>query len=156
MLIDDALHGISRLAFDTSPYIYMVENAIPFAEKVEYVFALVAAQQIEVRSSTITLAETLVKPIQLNDATTIQTFRNLLLNSKNIELIEVTTQIAVQSAHLRARYRLRTPDAIHIATAIHGNCDAFLTNDSALKRVTEIGILLLDDLELPPPSDNQP
>jgi predicted nucleic acid-binding protein len=45
---------------------------------------------------------------------------------------------------------LRTPDAILIATAIMAGCDAFLTNDKRLKQVTEIKVLVLEDLELDP------
>lgn len=35
-----------------------------------------------------------------------------------------------------------------MAVAIHQQCDAFLTNDLSLKRVTEVQVLVLDELEL--------
>jgi hypothetical protein len=38
--------------------------------------------------------------------------------------------------------------ALQVATAIAAGCDAFLTNDAGLKRVTEIIILMLDEREL--------
>jgi predicted nucleic acid-binding protein len=47
---------------------------------------------------------------------------------------------------------MRTPDALHVATAIDAGCDAFLTNDTGIKRVHEIAVLVLDDLELDPPA----
>lgn len=56
--------------------------------------------------------------------------------------------LAEQAADLRARYNLRTPDAVQIATAIDTGCDAFLTNDIALKRVTEICVIVLSELTL--------
>lgn len=34
------------------------------------------------------------------------------------------------------------------ATALENNCDAFLCNDKDLKRVTELKILILDEIEL--------
>ena len=49
---------------------------------------------------------------------------------------------------MRARYNLRTPDALHVATAVPAGCDAMLTNDAQLKRVQELSILVLDELEL--------
>jgi predicted nucleic acid-binding protein len=52
---------------------------------------------------------------------------------------------------LRARYNLRTPDALQVATALVRRCEAFLTNDARLKRVTEIRVLTLDD-RFPPPA----
>ena len=63
-------------------------------------------------------------------------------------LIPVTLPIAESAADLRARYNLRTPDALHVASALSSGCDAFLTNDAGLKRVQELPILVLDELEL--------
>jgi predicted nucleic acid-binding protein len=63
-------------------------------------------------------------------------------------LVAVDTTIAERAADLRARWRIRTPDALQIATALDAGCQAFLTNDHALRRVTDLQILVLDDLEL--------
>ncbi|MGH7334980.1 MAG: PIN domain-containing protein [Candidatus Rokuibacteriota bacterium] len=40
----------------------------------------------------------------------------------------------------------RTPDAIHLATAVQEGADIFLTNDHDLLRVREVPILLVDEL----------
>ena len=63
-------------------------------------------------------------------------------------MLPVTSRIAESAADLRARYNLRTPDALHVAAGIDARCDAFLTNDTGIKRVTEIAVLVLDELEL--------
>jgi predicted nucleic acid-binding protein len=39
-------------------------------------------------------------------------------------------------------------DALQVATALNSSCEAFLTNDSNLKRVTQLRVLVLDELEL--------
>jgi predicted nucleic acid-binding protein len=57
-------------------------------------------------------------------------------------------EIADLAAALRARYNLRTPDALYIATAIVTRCDAFLTNDKRLRQANEIRVLTLDELEV--------
>lgn len=77
-----------------------------------------------------------------------QAYRDILLHSHDFRCISITPVIAEQAAHLRARYGIRTPDAIQIATAIHAGCEAILTNDLNLKRVTEIQVLALNDLTL--------
>lgn len=46
---------------------------------------------------------------------------------------------------LRVNYNLKTPDAIHLATAIEHKADVFITNDKQLKKVKEIAILYLGD-----------
>ena len=54
--------------------------------------------------------------------------------------------MAAQAAALRARHGLRTPDAIHCATAIHAGCDAFLTNDAKLLRLApELAVCLISE-----------
>lgn len=50
-------------------------------------------------------------------------------------------------ADIRARYRLQLPEAFQIATALDAGCQAFLTNDAQLKRIAELKILLVSELE---------
>lgn len=38
-----------------------------------------------------------------------------------------------RAAQLRARYQLKAPDALHLATALHYGCDEFWTNDDRLR-----------------------
>jgi hypothetical protein len=45
---------------------------------------------------------------------------------------------------LRARYQIRTPDAIQIAAAIDFGARLFLTNDDRVRRVTEIEVVVLE------------
>jgi len=47
---------------------------------------------------------------------------------------------------LRARYSLRTPDALQLAAALSVGCEAFLTNDHDLERVTDLRVRVLDNL----------
>lgn len=96
----------------------------------------------------ITLTETLMKPIQVGDQFLIDAYNELLTETDYVRLISITPVIAEKAAHLRARYNLRTPDALHLATAIEAGCDAFLTNDLGLNRLTEVQVLILDKLEL--------
>jgi predicted nucleic acid-binding protein len=72
----------------------------------------------------------------------------MLLNTNHILSVPVSTTIAENAAELRAKYRLRTPDALQIGTAIESSCHAFLTNDFGIQRVTEISVLVLDELDL--------
>lgn len=54
---------------------------------------------------------------------------------------------AIVAADFRARYNLSLPDALQAAVALVAGCDAFLTNDAALKRVTELRVITLDEVE---------
>lgn len=73
-------------------------------------------------------------------------YRNLLLATPGIVSRIVDSAVATTAAALRARYGLKTPDALQVATALTENCEAFLTGDKGLRRVTELRVLVLDDL----------
>jgi predicted nucleic acid-binding protein len=48
------------------------------------------------------------------------------------------------AARRRAKYNLRLPGPLQMAAAISNGCDAFLTNDAQLARVTESKVLVID------------
>lgn len=148
MKISDALKDVKRLSVETAPYIYYVENHPAYADKMDAIFQIIEATQAEIITSVITLTETMMKPIQANDLPIIAAYRDLLTETDYVHLIALTSEFAEKAAHLRAKYNLRTPDALHVVTAIESGCDAFLTNDFGIKRVTELRVLVLDELEL--------
>lgn len=59
------------------------------------------------------------------------------------QVIPLSHSVIDLATDLRARYNFRTPDAIHLASAISGQCDLFLTNDLYLERCQEIPIELI-------------
>lgn len=148
MNLDAALRGVNRLAIEAAPFIYFVEQHATYVERVRAVFQRVARGELEIVTSTITLAEVLVLPMQHGYTQYEREYRDMLLNTEHIGVVPVSPEIAILASRLRATYRLRTPDAIHVATAIDTGCDALLTNDRALLRVTELPVLVVDDLEL--------
>lgn len=111
------------------------------------IFTLIEKRPLKAVSSTLTLTEVLKHPIEQGRSDLEQEYRNILLSGRSFRLHPVTSRVAQRAAHLRAQYNLRTPDAIHVATAIVRKCDAFLTNDIKLKRVTETRIIVIDELE---------
>ena len=92
--------------------------------------------------------EVLTLPKRVGNRSLEREYSELLLNSRNFSLVDVNPEIAENAAELRARYNLRTPDALQIASAIVTGCQAFITNDTVFKRVNELSILVLSELEL--------
>lgn len=147
--ISDALANVSRLCVDTMPFIYFVEQNPAYLKKVRMVLTQITNGNIEGVSSVITLTEVLTLPIRLGRTDLEQAYRQILLQGKNFRLISINETIASRAVHLRAQYNLKTPDALQIATAVEAGCEAFLTNDLTIKRVQEVKVLVLDELELP-------
>jgi predicted nucleic acid-binding protein len=146
--IGEILPEIKRLYIEAAPLIYYVEENETYADQMDLIVAYLENTPAEAVSSVITLTEVLTHPLRLDKTELVRQYRDILLNSESFRLVPVDAAIAETAANLRAQYNLRTPDALHIATAVASDCDAFLTNDLAIKRVTELRILILDDLEL--------
>lgn len=148
MKLDDALRNVDLLGLDTSPFIYFVERNLLYVNLMREVFKRLTDGDFAACSSVITLTEVLVQPLRQNNPTLAYDYRDLLFNGANFRLLSLTASIAEIAAELRAKYNLRTPDALQIATALENGCDAFLCNDNGLKRIKELKILILDELEL--------
>jgi predicted nucleic acid-binding protein len=145
--VEDAVSGVTRLGLDTAPIIYFVEQNPAYVNTVRALFNRIDSGTMESFTSVITLTEVLTVPIRDGDIATENIYRTRLLYSRNLTTLAVLPVIAERAAALRANYRLRTPDALQIATALHAQCEAFLTNDRGLLRVTDLAVLILEDLE---------
>ena len=148
MKMSDALARIQRRYTETAPLIYYVEENPTYVAKMDAIIAAIEDRPIEAVSSVITLTEVLTHPFKLGNTRLEREYRDILLHSGGFRLLTITARIAESAAALRARYTLRTPDALHVAAAIDVRCEAFLTNDTGIKRVTEIAVLVLDELEI--------
>jgi predicted nucleic acid-binding protein len=145
----EALAGVTALGFDTALLIYFVERHPAYVDMIREVLRRVDSGAITGYSSVVTLTEVLTQPKRVGNTKIENEYRDLLLHSRNFGLILIDASIAERAADLRARYSLRTPDALQIAAALAAGCEAFLTNDPPLKRVTELRVLVLDDLKDP-------
>jgi predicted nucleic acid-binding protein len=105
----------SRVCIDTAPLIYFVEQHHTYLSVVKPVFASIDAGEIEAITSTITLLEVLVQPFRTNNQALIEKYRDILLFSENFTTFEILHEIAEEASKLRAKYALKTPDALQIA-----------------------------------------
>ena len=141
------LSKVRRLYVDSAPLIYYVEENATYLEMMRMVVTIVDETDLVAYSSVLTLAEVLVLPLRQGDQRLVQAYQEVLLTGDDYELVVITPEVAVKAAEIRARYGLGTPDSVHLATALETGCDAFLTNDADFKRIRDIPILLLDELE---------
>jgi predicted nucleic acid-binding protein len=146
MKISEALVGVSHIFIDTAPVIYFVERHPQFVNVVDPIFARLETD-ITAVVSPITLSECLVGAIRSGLADLEQAFVDVLL-SNEVVFVDINAAIARDAARIRLLYNLQLPDALQIAIALASKCDAFLTNDKDLKRVTELKILVVTELEV--------
>ncbi len=131
---------------DTSPIIYYIEDIEPYASLLNDLFDNIAKGDNIAVTSVITLIEVLTKPVRDKNRELEQKFRLYFTNSRNIELISITPDIGEQSSLLRAKYNLRTPDAIQVAVAINTESSSLITNDTNLKKIEEVNVIILEEL----------
>lgn len=135
----------ARIYLDTSPVIYSVEKHADYWQILVSLWQSLKSGKIEVVTSELTLLETLVQPIRQNNQILVRAYETLLTKTE-IELFPITLDVLRGSADLRAAENLKTPDAIHAATAKAANCQYLLTNDAAFKRVQSLNVIVLSDL----------
>ncbi|MBD2625320.1 type II toxin-antitoxin system VapC family toxin [Trichormus variabilis] len=130
---------------DTSVVIYSVEWNPDYYSLLEPLWLKLQAREIEVVSSELILMEALVLPLRNNDLLLLETYEQLLL-SEEMQLIPISQSVLKQAANLRARTKLKTPDAIHAATALSANCSQFLTNDQGFRNVPGLPVIILSEI----------
>lgn len=136
----------SRVYIDTAPIIYSVERHERYLELLQDFWkSAVLSDELEVVTSELTLLETLVQPLRKSDEDLVALYESILTNS-SIVLYPITQEILRFSADLRAVQNFKTPDAIHIATAILTDCGYFVTNDTEFKRVSDISVVIVDEI----------
>ncbi len=136
----------TTVGLDTSPFIYYVEANPAYTAVIDPFFDALDRGELRVVTSIVTMLETEVRPVRNGDTALVARYDELLLHTLHIDTLDVTTAVVREATRLRARYNLRTPDALQIATALHAGASAFLTNDQRLAVVPDITVLVLDAL----------
>ncbi|MEQ1924412.1 MAG: PIN domain-containing protein [Pyrinomonadaceae bacterium] len=134
-----------RLYLDTAPIIYAIEEHDVYWLHLQPIWTAFTAGEVQIVTSEITLLETLVRPLRDRDSKLADTYNELLTGSE-VFLIPISTDILRAAAELRAKHNLKTPDAIHAATAITSGCQYLIANDNGFRRITTIDVIILDDL----------
>jgi len=74
--------------------------------------------------------EAIVKPLRDSNTKLVADYEDFLAVQS---WLASDDRIFDRASRLRAGYGLKTPDALHLATALHYGCDELWTNDGRLK-----------------------
>lgn len=130
---------------DTSPIIYSGEEHEVYQPILQDMWKNARAGKFRLATSALTLLELLVRPLRTGNAPLVIHYEELLSNS-DLRLVPITRDVLRTGAELRATQNLKTPDAIHAATAILTGCSHFVTNDPSFRRLADIEVVVLSDL----------
>src|SRR5438128_1961640 len=118
--------GISRIFWDTNLFVYLFEEHGELSERVVMLRQRMLERNDQLYTSTLTLGEILVKPIEANDHVLSRRYEEAL--STTTILIPFSAEAARRYAELRRDRALRPPDAIQLACAAQAGVDLFITN----------------------------
>ena len=140
-----ALPSTGPVYLDASAFIYSVELIEPYRALLEPVWQQAQAGQFSVVSSELVVLETLVRPLREGDSFLESLFRSLF-EANEVRLIAATRSLWEEAARLRAETGLKTPDALHAASALQAEYTLFVTNDGDFRRVQGLPVVVFDDL----------
>lgn len=124
-----------RIYLDSAPVIYSVEDVEPFAAKVN---ARLFGHGHVLIASEMTRLECRIAPIRSGNSELLGVFDRFFASlSQIIELPKPVFDLATQ---IRADYGFKTPDSLHLAAAMHANCEIFYSNDHRLDRFSGLNI----------------
>jgi predicted nucleic acid-binding protein len=140
------LPASGRVYIDTEILIYSVERHPMYGPMLDALWEQADNGTIELVTSELAVLEVLVLPIRLGDVALQQDYERLLTGGA-IALFPVSRAVLRKAAELRAQLAsLRTPDALHAATALDAAARQFVTNDSVFARLAALEVTILKDL----------
>jgi predicted nucleic acid-binding protein len=128
-----------RLYLDAAPVIYLVERVQPYGAIVQ---SYLTSPNVELVASDLTRLECRLGPLRRGDSVLLGEFDRFFSATVH-EIVPLSRAVMDRATEIRAQYGFATPDAIHIAAALVGSCDVFLTNDHRLNRAVGIQVAVI-------------
>lgn len=119
---------------DANILIYLTEGTQAQKATLRQRFEVLEAASAQFITSDLAFTEVLVHPIRANDQALLRAYERLM--SSLVTPHPLAREVMYLAAKLRAQSPAqRTPDAIHVATAMLARADIFMTGDRGIKNV---------------------
>jgi predicted nucleic acid-binding protein len=136
-----------KLYLDSNTIIYCLEGAAEvqrlFITRISEVEAMGGGSLI---TSRLAWLECRVKPLRDGDRELVARY-SAFFNRAQFRVAEIDAKVIEAATDLRVRYGFRTPDAIHLGTAMVQEANLFLTGDKALAKCQEVPVEVVSPRE---------
>jgi uncharacterized protein len=122
---------MSRIFWDTNLFVYLFEDYKALSKKTEELRTKMLARGDQLLTSTLTIGEVLVKPLERGATDVCQRYEKAITSTAVV--IPFDLSAARIYASLRQDRSLRAPDAVQLACAASVGVDLFVTNDNHLQ-----------------------
>ena len=133
------------IGLDAMGFIYHFEKNPTFGPLTKTLFQYLQEGKIQGIISVLVVGEILTGVKKMGDEKMGLIYRHIFSTFPNLVVTDITLETMEIMSDLRVKYGLRTPDAIHIATALLHKVQAFVTNDKQLTQVKELDIIVWED-----------
>lgn len=116
-----------KIYLDSCIVIYLIEGAVSLQTVVEAAIRKNSGKAFCV--SELVRLECKVGPLKRSQKKLLTEYDRFF---ENVAVLEMNKTVFESATILRAAHTLKTPDALHLACAIHNQCDEFWTNDHHL------------------------
>ena len=139
---------MSRIFWDTNLFVYLIEDYDALSERVAALRTRMLARGDHLFTSTLTVGEVLVKPLELGRDDLRHAYEQALTAGATI--VPFDRDAALAYARIRGDRSIKPPDAIQLACASAAAVDLFITNDDRLSKKSVAGVQFLSSLDKAP------
>lgn len=135
-----------RVYLDACVLIYLIEDVGSFSQATRQFFS--RNQDALLCVSSLSRLEVLVKLLRESNLTLAADYEDFLALQN---WLAIDDHVFGEALDLRVRHGLKSPDALHLATALHHGCDEIWTNDDRLNKAAgDMAVNVLASVATPP------
>ena len=142
-LLED-LHG-KRVYFDANIFIYHLEGEPTYAPLIANALQALTLGEFTAMTSHLTLTEILPPLVRNGQTNVIQQSIEFISSTGLFTLHPADEKVCIQAGYLRGTVGMKSPDAIHVASAALHGAEVFLTNDRGIRVPKTMRALILKD-----------
>jgi len=128
---------------DANCFIYSIEKVGPYFSLLQPAWQAAKRGQFLIVTSELTWMEVLVRPLKDGNSQVENSFRSVL-TAGDVQMIPATLSLWEDAAKMRV-LGLKTPDALHAATARAAQAALFVTNDATFRHVPGLNVAVLHE-----------
>lgn len=123
----------TRVYIDANLWIYFLSPLAEIENSLLSISRQVDEGTIVPITSILSWSECLVRPLREKNQEAKAWFDRTFTQTKGLVLMDISREVMFLASEIRAEvHKLRTPDAIHLASAKLARCEVFLTHDNDL------------------------
>ena len=138
---------MKKICWNICILIYRIEQISPWAEIIARKFSPQMDESLLFTSHLVRL-ECRVLPLREGNLALLEQFDRFFSLSE-VVTVPLDARVFNLATELRAKNRLKTPDALHLAAAISSECDEFWSNDDRLAKIADNQIKVVNVIANP-------